>query len=187
MSFEYFVAVHQQNWPTAAALQSMAERKYPVVLGQAPTQALVAIPHAGSLPVRFENREIELEASLVQLSPTKFYAYTIDQPPDARITTPELGTFEITQLHPDDVWKGSDINADLAEIGAKGVHFGNGDYVLTLSFHSAHDEVRAGFYVMAALIKCFGGYGFELQTSTHGTKAFADDLVATARDEKNWK
>jgi hypothetical protein len=186
MSFDYNVAVHQANWPTAAALQScMTELRYPVVLGNSPDAPQMTVREALDLPVRFKERQVELENSIVQLSPTVSFGYSLDRPPDAVVKTPELGTFELHQLRPDEVYRPHDINEDLARIGAKGVSFGNGDYVLVLSFRSSRDEIRAGFYIMAALIKCFGGYGFELQTGAHGAGDFADGMVADAEDEAN--
>ncbi len=188
MSFDYNVAVHQANWPTAAALQScMSELRYPVMLTQTPGAPLMTVGDALRLPVRFQERQVELENSVVQLSPTESFGYALDRPPDALVKTPELGAVELHQLRPDDVYTPHDINEDLARIGAKGVSFGYGDYVLVLSFRSSRDEIRAAFYIMAALIKGFGGYGFELQTGAHGAGAFADGLVADAEDEANWK
>jgi hypothetical protein len=181
VSVDYYVAVHQANWPTAASLQTcMAERNYPVRLERSMSEPLDTL--SGALPAQFQNREIELEASVVQLSSMVSYAYSIDRPPDWAD-----GKAEVYQLRPDEALKARDVNTDLAKIGAKGVAFGNGDYVLTLSFHSSSDEVRAGIYLMAAMINCFGGYGFEFQGGTHGTRAFADELVGEAADEGRWK
>jgi len=186
MSVDYYVAVHQASWPTAAALQScMDERKYPVVLAHAPAQPFSV--KLGTLEARFRGRFVELEANVVQLSPTVSYSYSFDRPPDSSENIPHVGKVEVYKLRPDEKWKGNDINADLARIGAKGVRFANGDYVLTLSFHSSTDEVRAGSYIMAAMIKCFGGYGFEFQGGSHGAGGFADDLVNEAADDKLWK
>lgn len=186
MSFDYYVAVHHADWPTASAFQAcMVRKNYPVFLDSAPSTPF-AIP-TGFLNVRFKRREVALEASLVQLSPTVFYSYSFDRPPDNAVTLRGLGKFEVYKMRPDEKWKGNDINADLARIGAKGVKFGNGDYVLSLSFSSSNDEVRAGSYVIAALINCFGGYGFELQNNAHGANAFADDLVKDAANDRLWK
>ena len=187
MSVDYYVAVHQANWPTAAALQScLADRRYPVTLERAPPAPFAVLPEDFGVPVRFQNRKVELETSIVQLSPTASYGYSFARPPDVVIDGPG-GRAELHALRPDEVFEGQDINADLASIGTKGVSFGNGDYVLTLSFGAASDEVRAGLYLMAAMIHCFGGYGFEFQGGTHGTEAFADQLVADAADEGSWK
>jgi len=187
VSVDYYVAVHQADWPTAAAMQTcMARRNYPVMLESAPTAPLDVDPGTGGLPLRFQGRSVQLEASVTRLSPTEFYAYSFSRRPDASIITP-AGPAEIYAMRPDEAFEGRDINADLAELGAKNVKFGNGDFVLTLSFHSVSDETRAGLYLMAGLIHCFGGYGFEFQGGTHGTGACADELAADAADEKQWR
>ena len=185
MSVDYYVAVHQANWPTAAALQAcLAERNYPVALEQAPPSPwTVAI---GSLQVRFHRQPVEIEASVVRLSPTQSYGYWFARPPDANAQTPR-GAAQAFELRKDEILEGRDINADLADIGAMSVRFGNGDYVLSLSFHGVSDEVRAGFYVMAAMIQCFGGYGFEFQGPSHGTRSYAEGLVSDAADDRQWK
>jgi hypothetical protein len=56
----------------------------------------------------------------------------------------------------------------------------DGDYLLTLTFRSDADQIRAGLYLAAALILTFGGYGFENQFETHGSADFANQLVAEA-------
>jgi hypothetical protein len=180
MSVDYYVAVHQANWPPAAAVQAcLVERGYPVRLESAPAEPLSS---NGALAVRFHDRGVELEASTVQLSATKAYAYTLDRPPDLKAE----GGVEVHKLRPDDVFAPADINKDLARIGAGGVRFGNGDYVLTMSFHSSTDETRAGLYLLAAMIHCFDGYGFEFQGGAHGGRAYADGLVADAADDAQW-
>jgi hypothetical protein len=185
MSVDYYVAVHQANWPTAAAVQTcMIDLKYPVILDQAGSAPLASVRGTLGLPLRFRGRRTELEADITQLSSTTAYSYTFDRPPDAILSG---GKVKVYDIRPDETWKAKDINSDLVGIGANGVSFGNGDYVLTLSFHSSSDEIRAGLYLMAAMIRCFGGYGFEFQGGTHGAKAFADGLVADAADEKQWK
>jgi hypothetical protein len=182
MSVDYFVAVHQANWPTAAAVQTcLAKRDYPVRLEQAPAEPFS--PSPGALAVRFRGRPIELEASAVQLSPTVSYGYSFTRPPDV---SHKDGEMQLFQMRPDDVFQPADITADLARLGAKGVSFGYGDRVLSVSFRGSSDEIRAGFYLMAAMIYCFDGYGFEFQGDTHGAHAYADDLVADAADDAVW-
>jgi hypothetical protein len=185
MSFEYHVAVHKENWPTASALQAyLNENKYPVKLAEVYDRPFQI--EAGWLSLDFYDRAISLEASTVQLSPTKFFAYSFDRPPDATNTDADGVSIETYKFRPDEVMKGEDINASLAKIGATDVSFGDGDYVLTLSFRSSTDELRAGMFVMAALIKCFGGYAFEFQEGNHGSGDLADELAEQAADEKLW-
>jgi hypothetical protein len=39
---------------------------------------------------------------------------------------------------------------------------------------------------MAALIKCFNGYGFEMQRGRHGTSDYADALLQEIPKFENW-
>jgi hypothetical protein len=87
-------------------------------------------------------------------------------------------------LRPGENIKPKDINETFARIGASGVHFEYGDKVLSLSFRSNIKEWQAGFYIMAALVKCFHGYGFELQGGDHGGSEYADALLREASELK---
>ena len=65
MSFDYFVAVHRQNWPTAESFQASLERLgYPLRLADAPPFPLEV--KGFSLPVSFEGRSVVLEADVAQ-------------------------------------------------------------------------------------------------------------------------
>ena len=67
MSFDYFVAVHNDNWPTAKAVQTALEGLgYPVSLASAPDEAFSVAKGAFSLPVIFEGHPVLLEADIEQ-------------------------------------------------------------------------------------------------------------------------
>jgi hypothetical protein len=67
VSFDYFVAVHYDKWPTAKAVQSALEDlRYPVRLASAPEEAFSIAKGAFSLPVIFEAHPIMLEAGIEQ-------------------------------------------------------------------------------------------------------------------------
>jgi hypothetical protein len=67
MSFDYFVAVHSDKWPTAEAVQTALEGLgYPVSLVSAPDEAFSVAKGTFSLPVLFEGRQVRLEADIVQ-------------------------------------------------------------------------------------------------------------------------
>jgi hypothetical protein len=67
MSFDYFVAVHSDEWPTAAAVQTALEGLgYPVSLVSALGEAFSVAKGTFSLPVIFEGRQVRLEADIVQ-------------------------------------------------------------------------------------------------------------------------
>lgn len=179
MSADFYVAVHAADWPTMQALQKcIEERGWPVKIGAHDdpnwTQPFEAVPMTAGLPVTFNGEPLDLEASFVTLSPTQSYAYTFDRPPDR-----SEGGKSTYVVRPDELWKPVDINETLTEIGAAGVRFEHGDHVLTLSFRSEAKNWQAGFYVMAGLIKCFGGYGFDAG-GAHGTSDYADTLLKEA-------
>jgi hypothetical protein len=73
-----------------------------------------------------------------------------------------------------------DINHKLMSIGADSIRFSEGDRIVTLTFRANIKEYQAGFYVMAALIKCFDGYG--IHDRMHGTEDYADSLIARAAE-----
>jgi hypothetical protein len=65
MSFDYFVAVHRDKWPTAQQVQSALETlAYPVSLVSAPDEPLAVERGRYSLRVLFEGRAVTLEASV---------------------------------------------------------------------------------------------------------------------------
>ena len=67
MSFDYFVAVPKDKWPTAKAVQAaLDESGYPVSLVSAPDQALCVAAGSFRLPVIFEGRPVDLEAEIQQ-------------------------------------------------------------------------------------------------------------------------
>ncbi len=66
MSFDYFVAVHKQNWPTAAKVQLALETLgYPLRLANAPEEPF-AVDFREGLAVDFEGRSVLLEADVEQ-------------------------------------------------------------------------------------------------------------------------
>ena len=150
MSFDYFVAVHNVDWPTAQGVQASLERLgYPVRLADAsPTPFAVADFREG-LAVTFEGRPVVLEADIEKAGdaddPESLFGY-------------------------------------IAECSVSNFKISNGDYFLTLTFRSDADQIRAGLYLAAAMIKSFNGYGFENQAETHGGLEFADQLLAEASD-----
>jgi hypothetical protein len=183
MSVDYHVAVHAANWPTVQMLQQcIDQREWPIKLGTKNnplwTKPFASVPQTLGLPVTFNQEPIELEASFVTLSPTDSFGYQLDRQPD-------IGTNDASlyHLHPNEALKPLDINKTLLRIGASGVNFSHGDRVLSLSFRSNFKEYQAGAYIMAALIICFDGYGFELQGGQHGASEYADMLVRDASEE----
>ena len=65
MSFDYYVAVGQDKWPTAAAVQrALKNLGYPLALVSSPDQSFSMPDGTFSLPVVFEGRPVELEAEI---------------------------------------------------------------------------------------------------------------------------
>jgi hypothetical protein len=63
VSFDYFVAVHNDKWPTAKAVQTALEGLgYPVSLASAPDEVFLIAK--GALPVIFEGHPVDLEADI---------------------------------------------------------------------------------------------------------------------------
>ena len=150
MSFDYFVAVHRESWPTAEAVQeSLAKLGYPLALAIAPSTPFSVADGTFGLPVVFEGRPVSLEVD-------------IEQATDADDSDSLFGY--------------------IAEVAAPSFAISNGDYFLKLTFRSDADQIRAGLYLAAAMIKSFGGYGFENQAESHGGLDFADQLLAEAAD-----
>ena len=52
----------------------------------------------------------------------------------------------------------------------------DGDALVSFRVRST-GEMRAASYVIASLVLCFGGYGFEPQGNTHGRLDFAKSLI----------
>ena len=67
MSFDYFVAVHEADWPTAENLQeSLKSLGYPLRLESAPPTPFEVTDFRTGLSVQFEGRPVILEASTEQ-------------------------------------------------------------------------------------------------------------------------
>lgn len=146
---DYMVALPSSNWPTVQALQEcLGNHGWPVKL------CGTGYPH-GEAPLAAVTRTLGL--------PVLFNGEPIAL--EASFIT--LGAAEAV-----------DLNERLKLIGAQNVHFQEMDRILRLTFRVTIEEYQAGFYILAALIKCFGGYGF--QGDRHGALDFADYLVAEA-------
>ena len=69
MSFDYFVAVHRDKWPTAREVQAALERlSYPVSLASALDEPFSVVKGDFNLPVIFEGRAVSLEADIERAS-----------------------------------------------------------------------------------------------------------------------
>ena len=152
MSFDYFVAVRAQTWPTSGGVQeALRQFGYPVRLVSA-SDAPFEIQN-GALPVLFEDRPVTIEAEMEQA---------------ADIEDPES------------------LFGYIAQAAAPAYPICDGDHFLTLTFRSDADEIRAGLYLAAAMVRAFDGYGFENQHETHGQSTFAEQMVREAADENLW-
>lgn len=150
MSFDYFVIVHRQEWPTAEIVQNhLEELGYPLRLGATPPGPFSTQWDSPSLPAVFEGRKVTLEAEIDQVTgvgdPDSLFGY-------------------------------------IAQAAGPRFAISDGDYVLNVTFRSDVDQIRAGLYLAAAMIKSCNGYGFENQFETHGGSEFADQLLAEAAD-----
>jgi hypothetical protein len=98
------------------------------------------------------------------------------------LTAPDGTTGKLTQILGIGSFVPKDLNADLRALGVKSPDYKDGDYVLTLSFRSSVAEYRAGAFLMAGLIKCANGLGFEFQQGRFGTDDCAEALAQEAKD-----
>jgi hypothetical protein len=146
----YSVAVRGSRWPTMQALQECLDRHgWPVKLGDS-THPQWSEP---------------LETVRYTLGiPVVFKGKPIELEADIAI-------LDCTNM--------PEINRQLSVVGATHVLLEDGDRVLTVWLRVNIKEHQAAFYVMAALIKHFDGYGFG--DSGHGTYSFADSLLAEAK------
>lgn len=193
MSVDFFVAIHAADWPTPAGLnRCMTELHYPVhISGLAPTEMdkpLAIMPNTLGLVVTFKSDRIELETSITKLGPGSPYAYGLRMDMPAQESTLPDGTkFTTRRLTGPGDFVPKDLNVDLRKIGVPSPNYKDGDYVISLSFRSSVPEYRAGAFLMAGLIKCADGLGFEFQQGLFGTADYADALAKEAGDPKAWK
>lgn len=193
MSVDYYVAVHAADWPTPATLnQCVRELQYPIAITTAPAMGmdkpLTEVPGTAGLVVTFEGAQVELEASVTKLGPESPYAFGLRADiPKLEGTLPDGSGIIIQELQGAESFVPKDLNDDLRELGVQSPDYKDGDYVLTLSFRSSVIEYRAGWFLMAGLIKCTNGLGFEFQGPSFGGIEFADALARQAADLEYWK
>lgn len=193
MSVDYHVAVHAADWPTTAALnQCLSKLHYPLNIKPASKadldKPLAAAPYTLGLVTEFEGKSIELETSITKLGPKSPYAFGLRADlPKTEGTLADGTKYIIQSPSGQNDFVPKDLNTDLKRIGYKAPDYKNGDYVITLSFRSSIPEYRAGAFLMAGLIKCSNGLGFEFQSGTFGTGDYADSLAQEAASPKNWK
>ena len=160
MSVDYYVAVHAADWPTPSATnQCLSKLHYPVSISNV-SKADVDRPLA--MVPNTLGLITEFEGKSVELEAS------------------------ITRLGPA-YWSANDLNTALKEIGLNTANYQDGDYLLTFSFRSSIPEYRAGAFLMAGLIKCANGMGFEFQGGTFGTDEYANSLAREAANPDGWK
>jgi hypothetical protein len=173
MGASYYVAIQQADLPTAAAMnECLAGLDYPVRLPAALSSTKAPLRDTdGSLVVEYKGNPIPLEASIIRFSATESFAYEL-RVEDGRTVTP-TGMNDLVPL---------DLNTELRKLGPDVPSFKYGDYVMTLTFRSSVDEWKAGFLLMAGLIRCSNGFGFEFGELTYGGISFANRLVREAAE-----
>lgn len=174
MGASYYVAIHEADWPSIASMnECLAGLNYPVRIEMPDMETLPLRDRDGSLKVQLEDKSVELEASIIQMSSTSAFAYGLKLENGKTADTATINDFVPL-----------DLNAELRKIGADAPGFQYGDYVLTMTFRSSVDEWKAGFLLMSGLIRCSNGLGFEFDQPSYGGVSFADQLVSDAADMK---
>lgn len=149
MSVGYTVLVPSEKWPTAGDFQrTIASRGYPIQL-------------TGLDTADYEK----------PLAPTKNVGGLDVQIEDQRVNL-HAAMRAVSGKH----FVDDETNDILEELGAE-FRVRDGDYQFGVGLGSDENEWRAAFFVMAALIKDFGGYGYEMQSETHGADEWADRLL----------
>ncbi len=181
MGIEYHVAVHEAHWLSTEKLNTcLADLKYPVqIIPASPadmSKPLQDNPGSSGLTVALNGQQIELEASIKQLRPGEPFAYGF------KIEKSKIAEGAILRPTGIDDFVPLDLNDELKKIGMNAPDFGYGDYVVSITFRSSVDEYRAGFLLMAGLIRCANGLGFEFDSASYGGSSFAETLVQQARE-----
>lgn len=148
----YTVAVRHANWPTMQELQACID--------------------SHGWPVRLGRKDHPEWTEALAAAPQ-----TLGIPAVFKGEPIELEAVFIT-LETD---KTLAFNERLASTGACVAPFEAGDRILTLVFRVNLKEYQAGFYVLAALMKGFDGYGL-YGHYLHGTPIDAETLLAEAAD-----
>lgn len=205
MGMDYSVAIHSADWPTPAALnRCMSDLRYPVALSAASPSGmdrpLAIVPGTAGLVAMFEGQRVELETSITRLGPGSPYAYGLGPDMPAQGSTLPDGTQIISRrldvprdAEPKDLkidlgklgFVPKDLNTDLRGLGVPSPDYRDGDYVITLTFRSSGLQQPAGFYLMAGLIRCADGLGFEFQAGLSGKAGYADALALYAADPRS--
>lgn len=173
MSFDIYVLVPARSWPTARQLDdALIAAGYPLRLGPRSTLAWDApLAPVAAEPLRF----IVQDANQAQ---------ALGQPLGAQVEMP----YEIAMpvvlndvaLDPD---FGIETLADAEAFNSRLTDFedgpaaGVGDYLVWFSHHVDQRSYNAGMYILASLILCFDGHGFEMQGMSGGREAFARELL----------
>ena len=175
MSFDLYVLVPRDRWPTAQQLDNaLAAEGFPVRLGARDGRnwnAPVA-PVVGE-PIKFIVQNAQhAEATGRAIGDTIEFPTETVMPLqlDGRELDPDFG---IECL--DDP---ANVNAQLKELGSDVVAM-SGDYLVWFSHHSDPYNYNCSMYVLSALIRRFDAYGFEFQGMSHGREQFASELIGS--------
>lgn len=176
MGVNYYVGVRKANWPTALAFQRcLDDRGWAVKLDRLDDVQwqlpLDEVAGTLGLPILLDGEPIELEASIAKFSADQTAGYQLAKQaplqPDAAYHKIEF-SFEPVS-----------IDSVLKTIGSN-EKFYEGDRFVIMTFRTSIKERRAGLYVLAALIKCFDGFGFDFESGLQGRDNYADHLIADA-------
>lgn len=177
MSIDINAAFAEADWPTAAQVQQCFVTEGLPIEWLDPQDGPLAIDDMGAIRVKYQGRDILLEAELARVDAENVYSYTYEEVTEVDRTDDNGNRFTLSTIDAEAEAVPLRINEDLKKLGAEGVEFGEGSYVLTVSFSGDRDSAHAALLTVGGMIKCFNGYGFEFQRNSHGGFAFGQSLI----------
>jgi len=172
MSFDIYVLVRANSWPTARQFDdSLVAASYPLRLGPRSDEAWDA-PLA---PVPAKPIAISLEQAQALGRPVGApleWSYDVGMPIvlDGIELDPDFGIEVVSDAE--------ELNSTLRKFEGSPVAE-TGDYLMWFSHHVDQRHWNGAVYVLAAMILQFSGFAFELQGMSGGREPFANELFDT--------
>jgi hypothetical protein len=173
MSFDIYVLVPAQSWPTARQLDdALVAAGYPLRLGARSSVAWdEPLAPVAAEPIRFNVQDANQARALGKpVGAEVEIPREIPMPVvlDDVLLDPDFGMETITDPDAFNSREEDFQDGPVAQFG---------DYLVWFSHHVDQRNYNAGMYILSALILHFKGHGFERQGMSHGREAFARELL----------